>query len=466
MKTIKSILIILIICYISINSQVQNKTGWKYADEILQSIVPPTFPDKKFNLESYGNHETLIKNIKPAIDKAINECSKAGGGTVVIPKGEYLCNGPINLKSNVNLYLEDDVVIKFSTDANDYLPAVFTRWEGVECHNYSALIYGIDLKNIAITGNGSFDGQASNRNWWAWSGSQRFGWSSGKPSQRETRPLLMKMNNEEVPADKRVFGNDGYLRPNFLQLINCKNILIEGVTFLNSPMWFIHPVLSENITIKNIKTVGKGPNNDGIDPESCKNVLIDGCYFDNGDDCIAIKSGRNADGRRINVPSENIIVRNSEMKDGHGGVSIGSEISGGCRNVYIENCTMDSPNLDRALRIKSNSYRGGTVENIYMRDVKVGVVSNAVVRMNMRYDPREGSNGKFTPTFRNITVERVTSRKSEFALELIGLENSPIQNVKITNCSFNGVDDGNSIENTENLILKNVLVNGKVIDKD
>ena len=462
----KTILILLTIGCITLNGQMQNKDGWKNADKILKNIVPPSFPDKVFNLESYGSSEELSKNIKPALDKAIDECSKAGGGTVVILRGEYNCNGPIHLKSNVNLHLEDGAVVKFSTNPSDYLPVVFTRWEGIECYNYSALIYARNQENIAITGNGSFDGQGSNQNWWAWSGSQRFGWSAGKSSQRESRPKLTEMNNKEVPVEKRIFGNDNYLRPNFLQLINCKNILIEGITLLNSPMWFVHPLLSENITIKNIKTIGKGPNNDGIDPESCKGVLIDACYFDNGDDCIAIKSGRNADGRRINIPSENIIVRNSEMKDGHGGVSIGSEISGGCRNVYIENCTMDSPNLDRALRIKSNSYRGGVVENIYMRDVKVGEVSNAVVRMNMRYDPREGSDGKFTPAFRNINVERVTSRKSEYALELIGLENSPIQNVSITDCSFNGVDDGNSIEYTENLKLKNVKINGKLVDKD
>jgi len=407
--------------------------------------------------------DELSQNIKPAIDKAIEECFKSGGGRVVIPAGKYLCKGPINLKSNVNLYLEDDAIINFSTDPEDYLPIVFTRWEGVECYNYSSLIYAHNQDNIAVTGNGTFNGQADNSNWWPWCGAQRFGWNSGQPSQRESRPLLMNMNNEELPVEKRIFGKGQYLRPNFLQLINCKNILLEGITLLNSPMWFVHPILCENITINNIKTIGMGPNNDGIDPESCKYVLIDNCYFDTGDDCIAIKSGRNADGRRINVPSENIIIRNSQMKDGHGGVSIGSEISGGCRNVYIEKCVMDSPNLDRALRIKSNSYRGGIVENIYMRDVEVGEVSNAVIRLNMRYDPREGSEGIYPPVFRNINVERVRSKKSEYALEFIGLENSPIQNVNIVDCSFEGVDKNNSLKNVNELYLENVMDNGKLI---
>lgn len=463
MKKVKSILLLLIIGFVAANGQVDNQNSWQNVDAILQKIVIPTFPAKDFNVSSFGNMDEPSQNIKPAIDKAIEECFKSGGGRVVIPAGKYLCKGPINLKSNVNLYLEDDAIINFSTDPEDYLPIVFTRWEGVECYNYSSLIYAHNQDNIAVTGNGTFNGQADNSNWWPWCGAQRFGWNSGQPSQRESRPLLMNMNNEELPVEKRFFGKGQYLRPNFLQLINCKNILLEGITLLNSPMWFVHPVLCENITINNIKTIGMGPNNDGIDPESCKYVLIDNCYFDNGDDCIAIKSGRNADGRRINVQSENIIVRNSQMKDGHGGVSIGSEISGGCRNVYIEKCVMDSPNLDRALRIKSNSYRGGIVENIYMRDVEVGEVSNAVIRLNMRYDPREGSEGKYPPVFRNINVERVTSKKSEYALEFIGLENSPIQNVNIVDCSFEGVNSNNSLENVKELHLKNVMVNGKLI---
>jgi len=463
MKKLKLILLILSVVFYA-NCYAQDE--WKKADEILKNIVQPKFPDKKYNVLDFISSEQAKKDIKDAIKNAIEECSKNGGGIVVVPKGEYYCGGPIILKSNVNLHLEDGTIIKFSTNPDDYLPVVFTRWEGVECFNYSPLIYAYEQKNIAITGKGILDGQASSENWWKWNGNKNYGWVPGMPSQRDSisRPRLMKMNNEGVPVEKRIFGKGYYLRPNFVQFIKCKNILLEDITITNSPMWIIHPVLSENITIKNVKTISDGPNTDGCDPESCKNVLIDNCYFDNGDDCIAIKSGRNLDGRRINVPSENIIVRNSIMKDGHGGVSIGSEISGSCRNVFIEKCKMDSPNLDRALRIKSNSYRGGIVENIFMRNVEVGEVSNAVVNLNMRYDPNEGNDGKYPPVFRNIKVEKVTSKKSEYALEFIGLKESPIRNVQIIDCNFDGVAKENSLQNVEELKLINVIINGKKVE--
>lgn len=466
MKTIKLffISIFILLSY----SQNYSQEDWQKVDQILSKIIPPKFKNKEFNLINYGSYDELKKDIKNILNKVIEECSSLGGGIVVIPKGEYYCGGPIHLKSNVNLHFEDSAVIKFSTNPDDYLPVVFTRWEGVECYNYSPLIYAFGQENIAITGKGILDGQANSSNWWKWNGNKNFGWQPGMPSQRDSssRPKLMKMNNEGIDVEKRVFGKGFYLRPNFVQFIKCKNILLEDITITNSPMWIIHPVLSENITIKNVKTISEGPNTDGCDPESCKNVLIENCYFDNGDDCIAIKSGRNLDGRRINIPSENIIVRNCTMRDGHGGVSIGSEISGGCRNVFIENCKMDSPNLDRALRIKSNSYRGGIVENIYMRNVEVGEVSNAVVRLNMLYDPNEGNDGKFPPIFRNIKVEKVNSKKSEYALEFIGLKNSPIKNVEIIDCNFDGVAKENFLQNVEELKLINVKINGILLEEE
>ncbi|MGK9475844.1 glycoside hydrolase family 28 protein [Melioribacter sp. OK-6-Me] len=434
---------------------------WKKADEILQNIHEPLIPPKVFNITDFADSTSLHENIKPALDRAINECSLSGGGKIFIPAGVYKCKGPIHFKSNVNLHLDKNSVILFSTNPKDYLPVVFTRWEGVECYNYSPLIYGYEVENVAITGEGIFDGMASEENWWQWKLGKN---PKDEQKQNNSRLQLLEMNNNNVPVEKRIFGEGHYLRPNFVQFYKSKNILIEEVTFKDSPMWFLHPVLSENIIIRNVKTIGHGPNNDGCDPESCKNVLIEGCYFDNGDDCIAIKSGRNNDGRRINAPSENLIIRNCVMKDGHGGVVIGSEISGGCRYVFAEDCKMDSPNLDRMLRIKSNTIRGGVVEHIYVRNIEVGEVSNAIVRLNMFYDPKEIGPRNFPPKFRNIRVEKVTSQKSEFALEFLGLEESPIENVEIIDCDFNGVRKGNSISFTRNLILKNVKINGKEIN--
>ena len=227
-------------------------------------------------------------------------------------------------------------------------------------------------------------------------------------------------------------------------------------------MWFLHPVLSENIIVRNVKVEGHGPNNDGLDPESCKNVLIENCEFNTGDDCIAIKSGRNADGRRINVPSENIIVRNCKMLDGHGGVVIGSEISGGCKNVFVENCEMDSPNLDRAIRIKTNTNRGGVVENIFVRNIKIGEVKEAVLRVNLLYEPKEIGERNFIPKVKNIYLSEIKSNKSERAFYLEGLENSTIDNISISNLVLNGVGKENIMNNVKNFSAENVYVNNEL----
>jgi polygalacturonase len=231
--------------------------------------------------------------------------------------------------------------------------------------NYSPLIYAFEQRDIAITGSGTLDGQAADENWWRWKG----GRGAADGTQTAARDRLMAMAAKGVPVAQRTCGEGDYLRPNFIQPYRCQNVLIDGVTVLNSPMWEIHPVLCRNVTVRNVAVSSHGPNNDGCDPESCRDVLIEGCTFDTGDDCIALKSGRNEDGRRLAVPVENIVIRNCTMKDGHGGVVIGSEVSGGARNIFAERCRMDSPNLDRALRIKTNSVRGGFVEHVYMHHV-------------------------------------------------------------------------------------------------
>ncbi len=426
----------------------QANAGWEQVDEILSRIKAPQFPDRDFKITDYGAAGDGQTDCTEAFKKAITAAHEAGGGRVVVGEGTFL-TGAIHLKSNVNLYVPEDSVVKFSTDPNHYLPVVFTRFEGVECMNYSPLIYAYEQENIAVTGKGTLDGQASSKSWWGWT--RRAGDDVNQSRQQ---------GQDGVPVEKRVFGAGKMLRPNMIQPYKCKNILIEGVTFRNSPMWHIHPVLSTNITVRNVKVIGHGPNNDGCNPESCKDVLIENCYFDTGDDCIAIKAGRNNDGRRVNVASENIIVRNCQMKDGHGGVVIGSEMTGGARNVFAENCRMDSPNLDRALRIKTNSVRGGTVENVYMRNVAVGQVAEAVLKINFFYG--EGDAGDFVPTVRNINMENITSEKSRYALSIRGYERSPITDVHLKNCVFDNVERDNMLVGIENLTMENVKINGKV----
>ena len=414
------------------------------AAEILKRIKAPVFPNRDFDIIKFGAQPNAVAS--DAIRKAIEACAAAGGGRVVIPKGVFF-TAPITLKSNVNLHLDEGATLKFSTDPKDF-PIVFTRFEGVECMKYSPLIYAFEQSNIAVTGKGTLDGQASAENWWGW----RSKWQSD-------RAKLFEMGAKGVPVADRVFGQGHFLRPNFLQPYRSKNILIEGVTILNSPMWEINPVLSQNITVRDVSINSHGPNNDGCDPESCSDVHVTGCTFDTGDDCIAIKSGRNEDGRRVNAPCENLVIENCDMKDGHGGVSIGSEVSGGIRNVIVRDCKMSSPHLQRALRIKTNSYRGGIIENIAFHNVTVGEVANDVIQLDYFYE--EGPGGPYHPIIRNIDIGEVSCQKAQYALNLRGYPTDPISNVKVSHCKFNGVANPNLIENVTGLAADDVTINGK-----
>ena len=239
------------------------------------------------------------------------------------------------------MHLEEGAVLKFSTDPKQYLPVVLTRFEGTECMNYSPFLYAFEQNNIAVTGTGVLDGQADSEHWWPM-----------RAKAKADADALVAMADKDVPVSQRIFGEGHYLRPNFFQPYRCNNVLIEGIGIRSSPMWELNPVLCRNVTVRNVKIASFGPNNDGCDPESSTGVLVEGCVFETGDDCIAIKSGRNRDGRRVGVACENIVIRDCTMKDGHGGVSLGSEGSGGIHNVFVDNCRMNSPNLQRALRLK------------------------------------------------------------------------------------------------------------------
>lgn len=438
-------------------SSVSSEDAWAQVPQILARIKPPKFPARDFDITRYGAKGDGVTDCTESFRRAIADCNRAGGGRVVAPKGEFL-TGAIHLKSNVNLHVSANATIKFSRDTTKYLPLVFTRFEGMELMNYSPFIYAFEQENIAITGEGTLDGQGDAEHWRNWEGSRDGG---DRQNQTKARNALIEMIERNVPVSERVFGEGHYLRPQFIQPYRCKNVLIEGVKIINSPMWEIHPVLCTNVTVRGVKINSLGPNNDGCDPESCADVLIENCTFNTGDDCIAIKSGRNADGRRINTPSQNIIVRRCRMNDGHGGVTIGSEISGGVRNVFVENCRMDSPHLDRALRLKNNAARGGVLEKIYMRNVEVGQVADAVVSIDFHYE--EGERGKFAPVARDIEVRDVTSKRSNYALYLRGFKNAPITDVRIENCNFDGVQKGDLIEYARDVVMQNVRINGKLV---
>jgi polygalacturonase len=443
-----ALLLIFLFCLPVVHHLGYGQTGWDVVPSILKRISPPVFPQKDFSVTSFGAVGDGATDCSSAFKRAIDKCSAVGGGRVVVPKGIFLV-GAIHLKSNVNLYVSKEATIRFSTDPTKYLPVVFARWEGIECMNYSALIYAFEQENIAVTGEGVLDGQGSDANWWSWKGNRES--SVGRPNQNEARKKLVEMGEKGTPVNDRLFGDGSYLRPNFFQPYRCKNVLVQGVTFKSSPMWFLNPVLCKNVSVVGVTTEGHGPNNDGCDPESCTDVLIKNCTFDNGDDCIAIKSGRNNDGRRVNMPSENIVIQGCTMKDGHGGVVIGSEISGSVRNVYAEDCSMDSPNLDRVLRIKTNAVRGGVIENVFMRNVKVGQVAEAVLKIDFYYE--EGDKGQFTPIVRNVEMKNVESAKSQFGIWIRAYDRSPATNISLDHCTFSDVAEPNVLDNVKNLSL-------------
>ena len=441
--------------------------------QIEQSIRVPQFADKAYVITKYGAKatNTAAQNQK-AIQKTIDLCSKKGGGRVVIPAGQTFLTGAITLKDGVNLHVEEGAVLEFAFEPELY-PIVETSWEGLECFNLSPCVYAFKAKDIAITGKGTIDGGGSNDTWWPWNGNPRFGWKEGMISQRiESRPRLLKNGEDGIPmynekgerSPERVFGPKDGLRPQLVSFNKCEGILLEDITLLRSPFWVIHPLHSTDITVRRVKMINDGPNGDGCDPECCDRVLIEDCFFNTGDDCIAIKSGRNRDGRERNMPSKNIIIRRCEMKKGHGGVVVGSEISGGCQNVFAHDCLMDSPELERVLRIKTNSCRGGIIENINMRNIKVGVCKESVLKINLDYEPKEVCcRGNF-PTVRNIYMENVTSEQSKYGVQIIGLEEDTyVYDVTVKDCHFNGVKDGNfQSGKTRNITFDNLFVNGSL----
>jgi polygalacturonase len=355
-----------------------------------------------------------------AIAKAIEQCAAAGGGIVQFPKtekgGTYL-TGPITLKSNITLQIDEGVTLKFSTDRKLY-PLVKTRWECTDVMNYSPLIYGYQCQNIRITGKGTLDGQG--QTWWTW--------ASGKPAANVLRQYTSDREGK-FPLEKRVFGEQVQgLRPCLIEPYESKNVLIENVTVKNSPFWTIHPLYSENIIVRNVTILGTGPNTDGCDPDSCKNVLIEKCVFTTGDDCIAIKSGRDGDGIRRNASCENITIRDCTMKGGHGAVTMGSETSGGIKHVYAENCDVDGP--DSAIRLKSTRGRGGGIEDVCIKDMKVTSTRKIAITINMRYtSTAEAAKGETTPVFKDVRIENFTCSSSPQALEVLGLRESSVENV-------------------------------------
>lgn len=459
---------VVVILFLSCKSKTADSTvenPWNRKELIEKNVLQTRFLDKEYNVKDFGAVSDGKTLNTTAFEKAIKTCAANGGGKVVVSDGKYL-TGPIHLESNINLHLENGAEILFTTDSKEY-PIVHTSFEGTELMNYSPLIYAKNKTNVAITGKGVLNGQANNENWWSWSGGKSYGWKKGMPSQNDpnNREVLVDMAEKNVSVADRIFGEGRYLRPNFIEFFECNTILIKDIKIINAPFWILHPIKSNNIIIDGVTVDSHGPNNDGCDPEYSQNVIIRNCIFNTGDDCIAIKAGRDADGRRVGIPSKNIIVQNCKMIDGHGGVVIGSEISAGVNNVFVENCVMDSPNLDRAIRIKTNSKRGGVIEDVYVRNIEVGTVKECVLKLNMFYNVYGSQTGNFMPVIRNISLENVRVKNGgRYGVWADGYKGSPVENITLKDVIIEKVDSVYRLKNVKNLNFINTYINEKKVE--
>ncbi len=384
----------------------------------FNDLVIPLFPENDFVITDFGAIQNDKKTGWKSINEAVKQCSKKGGGRVVIPDGNWI-TGPIHLKSNVNLHLSDHAVLKFSDIFDDYLPVVFTRYEGFECYNYSPLIYAINCQNIAVTGKGKLDGNGEK--WWTWA-----------KKSRDTQKLY-DMVLKNVPPEKRVFGNvKSAMRPSFIQFINCKQILFEDFTISSGPFWTIHPIYSHNIVARGVRVITRGPNNDGFDIESSTDVLIENCFFDTGDDCVVLKSGMNEDGWRVNKPTENIVIRKIYTKAGHGGVVFGSDVSGGIRNVYVHDCFFDGTSI--GIRLKTMRGRGGFVENVWVNNIGMKNIIEAPVHLTMFYTSSTLQPASKKPSvIRNLNFENIYCEGAERPFYIVGLPEKKIENISLKN---------------------------------
>ena len=416
---------------------------WNAAEAIVARIRAPAIPAATFAITSYGASEDAPAH--RAVQAAIDACAAAGGGRVVVPAGLWRINGAITLRSNVELHLESDAVLRFGKPGEIALPLVLTRWEGTEVWNYSPLIYARDCRNVAITGNGVCDGQG------------RDGFFQWRAHQDRDKQALRAMGAAGVPVGERRFGPGHFLRPPFVQFFNCTDVMIDGPKFVDSPFWTIHPVYSRNVIVRNVTVVSKHLNSDGCDPDSCEDVLIERCHFDVSDDCIAIKSGRDQDGWRVARPTRNVVIRDCRMST-HvaGAIAIGSEMSGGASHIFAER--LDVHHAKQALYFKANLDRGGTIEQVRVRGVKVRD-SDTLIDFTTAYHRRR--DGKSPPTYKTFVVERVDCRTAGRALSIVGVEAAPVEDVLIRNVTVATAREPDRIAHTRDLRLDGVRVNGK-----
>jgi polygalacturonase len=404
-----------------------------------------------YNVLKFGAKNDSSALATKAIAAAIAAASKKGGGTIFFPAGKYL-TGPIHLKSNITIFIDAGAELHFSDNFDHYLPMVQSRWEGTDVVNFSPLFYAYKAENIAITGRGLINGHG--KKWWDFSE----GYNEKNPRSK-WQLEFDRLNKDILRPDLPGWVERGFLRPPFIQPMYCKNVLIEGITIINSPFWTVNPEFCENVTITKVTINNpRSPNTDGINPESCKYVHISDCHISVGDDCITIKSGKDRSGRKMATPAENYTITNCTMLSGHGGVVIGSEMSGDVKKITISNCVFDG--TDRGIRIKTARGRGGIVEEIRVTNIIMKNIRDQAIVMDMQYaktNPEPVS--ERTPRFRNIHFSNITAQTKQ-AVFLNGLAEMPIEDVSFYDVQFDA-ETGIVIKEAKNIALHQVRVTTK-----
>lgn len=404
---------------------------------------PLTFPNNTCDISDYGAIPDGTTKNTESFQKAIADCSSKGGGKVFVPAGAWL-TGAIHLKSNINLNLAENATVLFSNDPNDYLPTVFTRVEGTELYNYSSFIYAIDAENIAITGKGMLNGQGQS-------------WQGWKTGEKDALQNLSQMAKNGTPAKERIFGfSDHGIRPSFVELVNCKDVWLEDFIITFSPRWTIHPIYCHNVWMKNLHVDTIGFNSDGIVIDSSSNILIEDSSMKSGDDTISIKSGLEDDGWRVNKPSENIVIRNSKIIGGHSGIAIGSEMSGGVKNIFLYNLEM--ADIDQGIRAKSTDSRGGFIANIWAKNIAIDTATNSAFQIDSTYPGSSiKSENEAIPTMQGFHVENMTVDETAYAIKIDGLKDGLISDVSLTNIKA-GAKKGSYLHNCNDIHLENFSV--------
>lgn len=418
---------------------------WAGVDRIVQRITPPAIPDALFNVGEHGALPGEDEDARPGIQAAINAAAEAGGGRVEVPAGFWFLDGPLRLKSRVELHVAEGAHLQFSGNAESYLPEVLTRWEGTEVWTYSPMIFADGLEDVAITGGGKIDGQGE-RNFLPW-----------RQKQKPDQTALRQMGHDGVPVDQRRFGAGHWLRPHFVQFRSCKRVLIDGPTFVDSPFWVNHLLYCDQAIVRNIDVVSHHINSDGVDVDSSTNVLIENCRFDVGDDGVAIKSGRDQDGWRVGRPSQDVVIRDCEYL-GHtgGGLAIGSEMSGGVSHVFVDGYRMAKAH--HALYFKSNLDRGGKIERVHIRDVAAGEVDSLLIFTNDYHSYRGGN---YPAKFERVSVRDVHCRKARVGLSIVGHERAPVRDVALQDLMIEVAETPMQIRYVEGLSFTGVSINGR-----